>query len=173
MKAKAFLVIIILMFFTPFMSKAQRFGFVDTQAILEKMPEYQNAQKEIEAISKKWQAELDKLYKKVEDLYREYREKEVILSDKQKKEFQDRIIKAEEDARKYQKEKFGYNGELFKLREEKMKPVQEKLSKAIESFAKSKRINVIFDKSGPAVMLYADPAYDYTNAIKKQLGITN
>ncbi len=162
--------IILFLFGTFLQANAQRFGYVDSQAILKKMPEFKAAEKDIEAISKKWQQELDAKYKKVEDLYREYREKEVILSDKQKQEFQDRIIKAEEEAREYQKQKFGFDGELFKLREEKMKPIHEKLSKAIESFAKAKRINIILDK-GSALFLYSDPAYDYTNAVAKQLGL--
>lgn len=150
---------------------AQRFGYVDSQQILEKMPEYKAAMQSIEQISKQWQDELDKKYQQIEKMYEEYRAKEPLLSDQQKREFQDRIIKAEEEARQFQKEHFGYEGKLFKLREEKMKPIMDKLLSAIESYAKEKRINVILDKSAAVVFLYADPTYDYTQKIIQRLGL--
>jgi len=153
------------------MVMAQRFGYVDSQQILEKMPEYKSAMQSIEQISKQWQAELDKKYKDIERMYEEYRTKEPLLSEQQKREFQDRIIRAEDEARQFQKEHFGYEGKLFKLREEKMKPIMDKLLNAIEGYAKENRINMIFDRSAAVVLLYADPTYDYTQAIIQRLGL--
>ena len=152
---------------------AQRWGYVDTERILEQMPEYKAAQQEIERISQQWQQQLDQMYKRIEEMYQEYRAKEVLMSEEQKRAFQDKIIQAEEEARQFQKEKFGYQGELFRLREEKIKPIQEKIVKAVESFAKEKRINIIVDRSSAVVFLYADPAYDYTDQIIQRLGLQN
>jgi outer membrane protein len=152
-------------------ANAQRFGIVDTQYILEKMTEYQSIQKEVEQLSAQWQRELEEMYKKVEKKYSDYKAKEVLLSKDDIEKLQNEIMEEEAKAKEYQKKRFGFNGDIFKIREEKMRPVQEKLYKAVEEISKEKNLNFMFDKAAGASVLFADPKFDYSHEVLKKLGI--
>ncbi|MCS6904050.1 MAG: OmpH family outer membrane protein [Bacteroidia bacterium] len=151
--------------------KAQRFGIIDTQFILEKMTEYQSIQKEVEQLSQQWQRELEEMYKKIEKKYSDYKAKEVLLSKEDIEKLQNEIMEDEAKAKEYQKKRFGYNGDIFKIREEKMRPVQEKLYKAVEEVSKEKNLNFMFDKAAGASIVFADPKFDYSSDVLKKLGI--
>jgi outer membrane protein len=151
---------------------AQRFGYADSQYILEQMPEYQNAQKEIEQMSQQWQQEVEAAYKKIEQMYQDYRAREVLLSKDDKQRMQDEIMQEEKKAKELQRQHFGVEGDLFKMRQEKMKPIQDRLIQTIETVAKEKKAEMVFDKSGSMILLYSDPKFDYTKDVLQKLGVT-
>lgn len=153
------------------LSFAQRWGYVDSKAILEKIPEYKAAEQEVEQISQKWQKELEQMYANIEKMYQKYEAEKVLLTADVQRKREDEIINEEKKAKEFQKKKFGYEGELFKLREEKVKPIQDRLFKAIEDLSKEKRIDFMLDKSGAVTVLYFNPEYDMTQAVLKKLGI--
>lgn len=153
------------------LANAQRFAFVDTDYILSQMPEYQAAEQEVDRLARKWQEQLDGLYAEIEELYRKYREEEVLLSESIKKQRQDEILEKERAAKEFQRKYFGYEGELFKQREEKVKPIQERVFKAIEEIALEKRLDLVFDKSGDVSLLYSNPNFDYSKQVLEKLGI--
>lgn len=153
------------------LSYAQRWGYVDTKAILEKIPEYKAAEQEVEQISQKWQKELEQMYANIEKMYQKYEAEKVLLTADVQRKREDEIINEEKKAKEFQKKKFGYEGELFKLREEKVKPIQDRLFKAIEDLSKEKRIDFMLDKSGAVTVLYFNPEYDMTQAVLKKMGI--
>jgi outer membrane protein len=150
---------------------AQRFAYVDTEYILGQMPEYTAAQEEVDRQAKQWQTQLDGLYAEIEDFYKKYREEEVLMTESLKKQRQDEILEKERAAKEYQRKYFGYEGELFKQREEKVKPLQERVFKAVEDVANEKKLDFIFDKAGEVVMLFTNPAYDYSNFVLDKLGV--
>ena len=154
-----------------FQVKAQKFAYVDTKYILDKLPEYQAAQKEMDQLSQKWQKEVEDMYTKIDKLYQDYRAEEVLLSEPVKKQRQDQILEEEKKAKDYQNKRFGYDGDLFKMREEKVKPVQDKVFNAVQDVAKEKRMNFIFDKAGSVVLLYTDVTFDYSDLVLAKLGI--
>jgi outer membrane protein len=151
---------------------AQRFAYIDTKFVLEKIPEYTAAEKELDQLSQKWQRELDDMYGNIEKMYEKYRADEVLLSDGVKKQRQEEILVEEKKAKEYQRKRFGYDGDLFKQREEKVKPIQDRVFTAIEEVAKERKLNFVFDKSGTAVLLYTDPEYDISNLVLSKLGIS-
>ncbi|MCS7074805.1 MAG: OmpH family outer membrane protein [Bacteroidia bacterium] len=150
---------------------SQKTGYVDTKYILEKIPEYQAAEKELETLSQQWQKEIDDLYRKVEKMYKDYQAEEVLLTKDVKQQRQDAIMKEEQKAKELQKKRFGYNGDLFKQREEKVKPIQDRVFEAIEAVSKENRLNFVFDKSGSVALLYADPSFDYSDKVLQKLNI--
>lgn len=150
---------------------AQRFGYINSEEILQQIPEYQEAQQEIEDISQQWQAELEKKYQAIEEMYREYQAQEVLLPEDVKKERQEAIFQAEREAKEYREKKFGYDGELFALQDAKVQPIQERLFRAVEATAKRKNINFIFDKAGEVTWLYTDAKYDLKADVLEELGI--
>ena len=154
------------------LAQAQSFAYVDTKYILDKLPEYKAAERDIEAQSKRWQDELDGMYAQIEQKYESYRAEQVLLSETLKKQRQDEILELEKRAKELQRKRFGYDGELFKMREERVKPIQDRVFAAIEQLAKDRRLNFIFDKAGAVVMLYTDTRFDLSDAVLAKLGVT-
>ena len=150
---------------------AQKVGYVDIQALLERMPEYKAAEQEIERLTQQWQKEIDDLYARVEQLFQQYREQEPLMSPEMKRRKQDEIEAEERKARELQRKRFGPNGDLFKQREEKMKPILDRLNQAIQAVAQEKKFSIVLDRSAGANILYAEPAYDLTDAVAAKLGL--
>jgi outer membrane protein len=151
--------------------QAQKFGWVDSEFIMGKMPEYSKAQQELNTLSETWQKEIEAQKKDLDKLYRTYQAEEVVLTEPMKKKRQDEILKKEQDIKAYQNKQFGYEGQLFKKRQELTKPVQDKVFEAVEKVAKKKQLAVLFDKSGDVTMLYTNPAHDYTEFVLEELGL--
>ncbi len=150
---------------------AQKFGWVDSEFIMAKMPEYARAQQELNGLSEIWQKELEAQKKDLERLHRTYHDEEVVLTEQMKKKRQDEILLKEQEIKTYQNKQFGYEGQLFKKRQELNKPVQDKVFEACEKVAKKKQLACIFDKSGDVTMLYTNPTYDYTEFVLEELGL--
>ena len=161
----------LLLLFAASGAQAQKFGWVDSEFIMAKMPEYAKAQQELNLISDTWQKEIEAQRKDLEKLHRNYQAEEVVLTEAMKKKRQDEILKKEQDIKLYQNKQFGYEGQLFKKRQELNKPVQDKVFEAVEKVAKKKQLAVLFDKSGDLTMLYTNPAHDYTEFVLEELGL--
>ncbi|OGX87190.1 OmpH family outer membrane protein [Hymenobacter glacialis] len=150
---------------------AQKFGWVDSEYIMAKLPEFAKAQAELNALSDNWQKEIEAQKKDLDKLYHNYQAEEVVLTEPMKKKRQDEILKKEQDIKAYQNKQFGYEGQIFKKRQELNKPVQDKVFEAVEKVAKKKQLAVLFDKSGDVTMLYTNPAHDYTEFVLEELGL--
>ena len=150
---------------------AQKFGFIDSELILSKMPEYKTAQANLNEAAKKWQAELEGMQKEITTLKDEYKIEEVLLTEDMQKERLDSISSKEKKLREKQKNYFGYEGLLFYKKQELVKPVQDKLFQAVEKVAKEKKLQVVYDKSSGLVIIYSDPIHDYTDYVLEKLGL--
>ena len=151
--------------------QAQKFGYIDSDFILNKMPEYGKAQGEIEQLSAAWQKEIEDMQRKVEGLYSAYQAEQVLLTEVMKQERLDEIKKKETELKEYQKKVFGFGGLFFLKKQELIKPLQDKVFDAVEKVAKSNRLAIIFDKAGELVMIYTDPRHDYTDFVLEELGL--
>lgn len=149
---------------------AQKLAYVDTNVIMDQIPEYKSAQDEVERISQQWQRDLEEKYKAIEQMYAEYQASEVLLPDDVKQEKQEEIFQAEREAKEYREKKFGYEGELFALQESKVQPIQDKVFRAVEVVAKRKRFDMVFDKAGEVTWLYTNALYDLSNDVLEELG---
>lgn len=170
---KKTIVIIIAVLLTGFSAFAQRYCVVDSKYILENLPEYKQAQNKLDEVSSTWQKEIDAKLQDVDRMYKSYQAEQVMLSDEMKKKREDEIIKKEKEAKDLQKKRFGYEGDLFKKRQELVKPVQDKVYNAVQKMASSRGYDVIFDKSADLSIFYADPKIDKSDDVLKDLGITN
>jgi outer membrane protein len=152
-------------------ANAQKFAYVDSQYILEKMPEYKEAQKKLDDLSAGWQKEIETKYQEIEKLYKDYQKEEILLPTDMKIKRQEEIAAKEKEVKDFQKSKFGVQGELFTKRQEWIKPIQEKIYKAIKEIAEQGSYTFVFDKANNANILYADPKNDKTEAVIKKLSI--
>jgi outer membrane protein len=171
MKTKIFLLIAALGCFV-FGANAQKFGYVDTEYILGNMTEYKAAQKQLNELSSKWEADLKILKEEVDKMYKDYKAEEILLSPTQKKEREDAIVAKEEAMKKFEQDKFGVNGELFKKRLELIRPIQEKISVAILAVAKKNGLDFIFDKSANMNILFSNAKFDRSDDVLDELGVT-
>jgi len=150
---------------------AQRFAYVDSDYILKHMPEYASAQRQLETLSAQWQKDVDTRYQEIDRLYKAYQADEVLMTPDMKKRRQAEIDDKEKSAKEFQRQKFGPDGELTQKSNTIIKPIQDKMTKAIQAVAESEDIDMIFDKNSAVAMLYASPRYDKSADVITKLGL--
>jgi outer membrane protein len=150
---------------------AQRYAIVDTKYILNKMPEYQDAQKKLDQVSEQWQKEIDDKQSTLNKMYKDYEAEQVMLSEELKKKREDELFNREKEVRDLQRKRFGFEGDLFKKREELVKPVQDKVYNAIQKIASNRLYDFILDKSEGITVIFADPKLDKSDDVLRELGI--
>ena len=155
--------------FYGFNTFGQKFAFVDSDYILGQMEDYQKAQKQVDDLSKKWQNELDEKMKLIDEKVNYLKKNEILLPQETKKEKELEILTFQNELRKFQSDKFGVGGDLFKKRKQLIQPIQRKIYKAIESLAKDNNYSFVLDKSKNSNILFADPKYDKSDAIIRKL----
>jgi outer membrane protein len=149
---------------------AQKSAFVNTRYILNNIPEYTDAQDILNELSAKWQKQIAVLHQEVSEMYKKYQAESVLLPDDVKKKREEAIVAKDNEVKALQKKYFGPGGELFKKREELIKPIQEKVYNAIQTVATTENIAFVFDKAGSPTLLYGNPKYDISDAVLDELG---
>ena len=167
---KFFLLVACSLFLAGF-AHAQKYAIIDTKYILDKMPEYTEAQQKLDQFSKMWQQEIDQKSAELDKMYKDYDAEKVMLSDDLKKKREDEIFNKEKALRDLQRQRFGYQGDLFKKREELIKPIQDKIYNAIQKLAVAKLYDFILDKSDGITVIFADPKLDKSDDVLKELGV--
>lgn len=135
------------------------------------MPEYKDAQQELDKLSVKWQKDIEEKKKEVDKLKEDFKAEEVLLTEDMKVERLALIEEKDKELKEFQKKTFGFDGLIFLKRQELIKPVQDKLFEAVEKVSKSRRVQIMFDKAGDLVMIYTNPIHDYTDYVLEELGL--
>jgi outer membrane protein len=152
------------------MVQAQKFAYVDTQYILDNIPEFAEAQAQLDEQSTIWQKEIEDKFAEVDKMYKDYQAQSILLPEDMKKKKEQEIIDKEKEAKSLQRQRFGKEGDLFKKRQELVKPIQEKVYNAIQEIATNNNYAIIFDKGGSLTMMYANPKYDISDDVLDNLG---
>ena len=150
----------------------QKYAYIDSEYILSNMPDYVEAQAELDRIAAEWQKEIEKQFSSIDSMYKKYQVEAITLPDNMKKRREDAIIAAEQAAKDLQKKRFGKDGDLFKKREELVKPIQDRVFTAIDEYAKETGYAFVFDVAGAMTIIYADPKWDINDQIMQKLGVT-
>jgi len=153
------------------MVQAQRYGIVDTKYILDKIPDYKDAQKKLDQFSGQWQKEIDDKQVALDKMYKDFDAEQVMLSDELKKRREDELFVREKEVRDLQRKRFGFEGDLFKKRQELIKPIQDKVYTAIQKIAVNRQFDFILDKSEGITVIFADPKLDRSEDVLKELGV--
>lgn len=151
---------------------AQKFAYVNTDYILDNIPEYADAQTQLDDLSMQWQKEIEVKFAEIDKMYKSFQNEAVLLPEDMKKKREDDIIKKEKEAKDLQKKRFGSDGDLFKKRQELVKPIQEKVYNAIEEIANSENYAVVFDKASNATLIFTNAKYDISEQVLDKLGYT-
>jgi outer membrane protein len=166
---KIFLTALVIVFSTT-ITFSQKIGYVDSDYILSKIPEYKAAQSEMDKTSVDWQKEIEAKYSEIDKLYKIYQAESVLLTDDMKKKRENEIINKEKEVKELQKSRFGVDGELFKKRMELVKPIQDKVYSAVKQVAERSGLAFIFDKAGQISMLYTNNKYDKSEDVLTFMG---
>ncbi|GAB3916458.1 OmpH family outer membrane protein [Mucilaginibacter boryungensis] len=150
---------------------AQRFGYVDSEYILKHVPDYASAQKQLSVLSEQWQKEVDSRFGEIDRLYKAYQADQVLMTADMKKRREAEIVDKEKAAKDFQRQKFGPDGELAQRSTQLVKPIQDKVAKAVQAVAETESLDMIFDKNSETIMLYANPRYDKSAAVITRLGL--
>jgi outer membrane protein len=156
---------------TTLAASAQRYAVIDSKYILERIPEYKDAQKKLDQFSELWQQELDQKQAALDKMFKDYDAEQVMLPDNLKKKREDELYNKEKELRDLQRKRFGFEGDLFKKRQELIKPVQDKVYNAVQKLAVDKQYDFILDKSEGITVIFADPKLDKSEDILKNLGV--
>lgn len=172
-KIKTALFLLSFLVFGCYETNAQaRVAFVDSEYILESMPEYRSAVKQLEDITNKWKLEIIEKKKLIDKQKAEFEVEFLLLPEAKKSEIQEEILSKEKDLEKFKQDKFGQGGELFLKRQQLIKPVQDKVFDAIQKLAKEASLDIILDKSGGVTLLYTNSKYDRSDDVLEILGVT-
>jgi len=154
-------------------SVAQKYAVIDTRYILDKMPEYAAAQKQLDGVAAGWQKEIDAQQSALDKMYKDYEAEQVMLSDDLKKKREDQLFLKEKALRDLQRQRFGFEGDLFKKRQELVKPVQDKVYNAVQKIASQRGYDFVLDKSEGITIIFADPKLDKSEDVLRELGVRN
>ncbi len=169
---KKLILIATIIFALGFGAAAQKYAFVNTDYILSNIPEYSDAQTQLDELSIQWQKEIEVKFAEIDKMYKNFQNEAVLLPEDMKRKREDDIIKKEKEAKDLQKKRFGSDGDLFKKRQELVKPIQEKVYNAIEEISNSENYAVVFDKANNATLIFTNPKYDISEQVLDKLGYT-
>jgi outer membrane protein len=150
---------------------AQRYAVIDSRYILNKMPDYKEAQTKLDQISNLWQQEIEQKQTALNKMQKDFEAEQVILPEHLQKKREDEIFNKEKELRDLQKKRFGFEGDLFKKRQELIKPIQDKIYNAVQKLALDKQYDFILDKSEGITVIFVDPKLDKSEDIIKALGV--
>ena len=150
---------------------AQRYAVIDSKYILEKLPEYKGAQQKLDQFSEQWQQEIDKKSAALDKMYKDYDAEQVMLTEELKKKREDQLFIKEKEVRDLQRQRFGFEGDLFKKRQELVKPIQDRVYNAVQKLAVQRGYDFILDKSEGITVIFADPKLDKSDDVLRNMGI--
>ena len=152
-------------------AQAQKYAIIDTRYILDKMPDYKEAQKQLDDVAAGWQKDIDAKQTELDKMYKDYEAEQVMLSPELKQKREDQLFNKEKDLRDLQRKRFGFEGDLFKKRQELVKPIQDKVFNAVQKMAIQRGYDFVLDKSEGITIIFADPKLDKSEDVLKDLGV--
>jgi outer membrane protein len=155
------------------MGLAQKYAFVDTEYILDRIPSYKAAQDQLDQMAKDWQVEIEGMYGTVEKMYKDFQAEKVLLTEEMRSKKEEEIITKEQEIKELQQKYFGREGSLFDKRQELVKPIQDEVYRVVKEIATEGNFAVIFDTASGANMLYTNPKYDKSDEVLEKLGYKN
>ena len=164
------IIILSILLITSSISFAQlKIGYIDSDAIMNNLPDVLDARQKLDALIQEWQTELNKLEGEWKAKYDDYEKRKLIMTDQTRAETEAALVQLETQIAQYREKKFGTNGELFQKQDELMKPVQNKIFGALKEIAEKDDYDFVFDRSGDIMILFAKEKYDLTAQVLEKL----
>ncbi|MCE3296368.1 MAG: hypothetical protein K0R65_2082 [Crocinitomicaceae bacterium] len=169
---KSVLAALLLIFGTSFASYAQKYAYIDSDYILENVPEYKDAKEKLDKLAERWTKEIEDRYTDLKNKKEAFAREEVLLPAEEKKKRSEDIARLETEAMEMQKLRFGVSGDYFQKRQELIKPIQDNVFEALQKVASKKTYAFVFDKANQSNLIFADSKFDISNEVLKEMGYT-
>ena len=167
---KLFILGLLFVFGTGFAS-AQKYGYIDSDYILDNVPEYKEAKDKLDKLADRWTKEIEKRYDVLKIKKENFAREEVLLPSEERKKRFEEIEKLELEAMQMQKTRFGVKGDYFQKRQELIKPIQDRVYDAMQVVASKRKYTFVFDKANQSNLVYADSKFDISDMVLKELGV--
>lgn len=164
---------ILMIFGIAFASSAQKYGFIDSEYILNKLPEYKDAKERLDKLAERWTKDIEERYEVIKIKKNNFLREEDLLPADEKKKREEEIATLESEAMQMQKTRFGVSGDYFQKRQELIKPIQDKIYEAMQTIASKRNYSFIFDKANQSNLIFADSKFDLSNEVLKELGVSS
>lgn len=151
---------------------AQEIGYVDTEYVLNQIPEYATVQQKLDKLEQKWRSEIQEKEREIQKLEQEFEARELLYTEEERKKKQQAIRRARREVEQLRQKYFGPEGQLYSRQKDLMRPLQERILKAAENVATSEGYDYVVDKKGEALFLYARDEHDLSDKVLRELGIT-
>jgi outer membrane protein len=151
--------------------QAQKYAIIDTRYILDKLPDYKEAQRQLDEVATGWQKDIDGKQVELDKMYQQFEAEQVMLTEELRKKREDQLFNKEKELRDLQRKRFGFEGDLFKKRQELIKPIQDKVYNAVQKMAVLRGYDFVLDKSEGITIIFADPKLDKSEDVLKELGV--
>ena len=149
----------------------QRIAFIDSEEILNRIPEYATIQQQIDRLAADWEQELEEKRRTVDEMFEEYQSRELLYTNEERRKKREEIMREEEEIERLRMKYFGPEGDLFNEQDKLMRPLQERILEAVEEVATSEGYDYVFDRSGDYLFLYAREQNDIGDRVLEELGI--
>ena len=167
---RVYLILSMVLFCSVATTMAQKFALIDMEYILKNIPAYEMTNEQINQLSEKWQAEVEKIQQEALNMHKSYQSDLVFLSAEMKSKRLEEIYKKEQEVQDLKRKYFGADGELYKKRESLMKPIQDEIYEATKAISEDKGYQVILDRASAMSIIYASPKIDISNEVLAKLG---
>lgn len=155
----------------PIVAGAQsiKIGYINSDAIMDQLPEAQEAQRLLDELVSEWQNELTQMQRTWQQQFEEYDRMKLMMSDRRRADAERELMDLDRDIAEYRERKFGQNGELFRNQEELIRPIQDRIFLAIQDIAEQENYDYILDQSGDILLMYANEKYDLTQKVLERV----
>lgn len=160
----------LMVFGITFASSAQKYGYIDSEFILNNVPEYKDAKERLDKLAERWTKEIEERYEVIKTKKENFLREEDLLPAEEKAKRQEEITKLETEAMEMQKTRFGVAGDYFQKRQELIKPIQDKVYDAMQTVASKRNYSFIFDKANQSNLVFADSKFDISDEVLKEMG---
>lgn len=172
MKIKHVFLVLTLLFGTAFAGLSQKYGYIDSDYILQNMQEYSEAKDQLDKFAERWQTEIEDRYKQLNKRIQDFQRVEAILPEEERSKRLEEIQAFESETLEMQQLRFGVSGDLFKKRKELIEPIQDKVFDALTEVASKGKYTFVFDKANQSNLIFADPKFDLSKLVLRELGIS-
>ncbi len=149
----------------------QKIGYIDSEYILSKTPDYATVQQQIDRLAQEWQATIESRKREVDEMFRDYQARELLYTNEERQSKREEIMRAEAEVERLRMDYFGPEGQLFTRQEQLMRPIQERILAAVETVAREGGYDYVFDKSGDFLFMYTREQFDLSDDVLQELGI--
>ena len=145
-----------------------KIGYVNSNRIMAEYEPVRDIQIELEKEQRKLEIEFNRILENIDSLSKDYERQRLLMSDERRQNREQEIINLERTAQEFQMKKFGPEGDITRMQNQKLQPILEKVQSAIDVIAKERGYDYVLDAITGSI-LYALPQYDLTEDVIKEL----